>query len=190
MGVAQRRESIAGCLTDSRPDRYLSGESAMHDCTFCQIVSGQSPASIFYADDVVLGLMTVGPVTTGHALILPRQHAACLADMDEDTGRHLWTISQRTAAAIRESGARCEGINLFLADGEAAFQEIFHVHMHVFPRYRGDPFKLVADWSVRPPRNELDRVARQIQVAFDRLWGRNGKTGAWHGPRQRRTKNG
>jgi histidine triad (HIT) family protein len=90
--------------------------------------------------------------------------------MDEVTDRHLWTVTQRTAAAIRSSGVRCEGINLFLADGEVALQEIFHVHMHVFPRYRGDPFKLVADWDEKPPREELDRVAARIQEAYSRLW--------------------
>jgi diadenosine tetraphosphate (Ap4A) HIT family hydrolase len=143
----------------------------MEDCIFCQIIAGESPASVIYEDDIVLGLMTIGPVTTGHAMIIPKEHAACLADMDEGTGRHLWTITQRTAAAIRASGLRCEGINLFLADGEAAFQEIFHVHMHVFPRYEGDPFKLEADWNVKPSRDELDRVAVQIRLAYDRLWG-------------------
>ncbi|HSM70570.1 MAG TPA: HIT family protein [Anaerolineales bacterium] len=142
----------------------------MLNCIFCQIIAGESPGSIFYDDDVVLGVMTIGPVTTGHAMVIPKQHAAYLADMDEETGRHLWTVTQRTAAAIRESGVRCEGINLFLADGEAAFQEIFHVHMHVFPRYKGDPFKLVADWDIKPPREELDSVAQQIKSAYGRLW--------------------
>ena len=142
----------------------------MDNCIFCQIVASELPASIFYEDDVVFGVMTIGPVTTGHAMVIPKQHAAYLADMDEETGRHLWTITQRTAAAIRESGVRCEGINIFLADGEAAFQEIFHVHMHVFPRYNGDPFKLVADWDIKPPREELDSVAEQIRLAYDRLW--------------------
>jgi len=146
----------------------------MQDCVFCKIVSGESPASIFYEDDIVFGVMTIGPVTTGHAMVIPKQHAPYLADMDEETGRHLWVVTQRTAAAIRESGVRCEGINLFLADGEAAFQEIFHVHMHVFPRYEGDPFKLVADWDIKPPREELDAVAKQVKLAYDRLWGRNG----------------
>ena len=113
----------------------------MHDCIFCQIVSGESSISVFYEDDIVLGIMTIDPVNQGHAMIIPKQHAAYLADLDEETGRHLWTITQRTAAAIRKSGVRCEGINLFLADGEAAFQDIFHVHMHVFPRYKGDSFK-------------------------------------------------
>jgi len=142
----------------------------MQDCVFCQIVAGKLPASMFYEDDVAFGVMTIGPVTTGHAMVIPKRHAAFLGDMDEETGRHLWTITQRTAAAIRESGVRCEGINLFLADGEAAFQEIFHVHMHIFPRYEGDPFKLVADWDIKPPREELDSVAGQIKSAYDRLW--------------------
>lgn len=142
----------------------------MAECVFCEIVAGRSPVSTFYEDDLVLGLMTLGPVTEGHAMVMPKDHAAYLADLDEATGRHLWTITQRTAAAIRECGVQCEGINLFLADGEAAFQEIFHVHMHVFPRYRGDSFKLVADWDNKPPREELDRVAAQIEIAYNRLW--------------------
>jgi histidine triad (HIT) family protein len=143
----------------------------MNDCILCDIVQGRSPVSTFYEDDVVLGLMTIEPVTTGHApMIIPKQHAAYLSDLDEATGRHLWTVTQRTAAALRESGVKCEGINLFLADGEAAFQEVFHVHLHVFPRYKGDSFKLVADWGIRPPREALDQVAQQIKGAYERLW--------------------
>ncbi len=141
----------------------------MAECRFCEIVAGRSPVSTFYEDELVLGLMTLGPVTEGHAMVIPKEHAAYLADLDEETGRHLWTVTQRTAAAIRECGVQCEGINLFLADGEAAFQEIFHVHMHVFPRYKGDSFKLVADWDNKPPREELDRIAAQIQSAYNRL---------------------
>ncbi len=142
----------------------------MDQCIFCQIIAGESPGSKFYEDDVVLGFMTIGPVTTGHAMIIPKQHVAYLNDLDEATGQHLFTITQRTAAAIRESGVPCEGINLFLADGEAAFQEVFHLHMHVFPRYHGDSFKLVADWSVHPSRTELDQVADEIRAAYQRLW--------------------
>jgi histidine triad (HIT) family protein len=102
---------------------------------------------------------------------MPKQHAPFLADLDEETSRRLWDVTRRTAAAIRTSGLRCEGVNLFLADGEAAFQEVPHFHMHVFPRFRGDPFKLVANWDVKPPRAELDQVADQIRAAYDRLWG-------------------
>ena len=145
----------------------------MEDCIFCQIIAGASPSSLFYEDETVIGLMDINPVNTGHVMIIPKVHAAYLADMDEETGKHLWMIAQRTAAAVRESGVRCEGINLFLADGEAAFQEVFHVHLHVFPRYKGDPFKIDADWSGSTPREELDRVASQIKQAYDNLWGRS-----------------
>jgi len=119
----------------------------------------------------VLGLLTIEPINPGHAMVIPKRHVASLAELDEETGRHLWTIAQRTAAAIRASGVRCEGINLFLADGEAAFQHVFHVHLHVFPRYQGDSFRIRADRTARPPRTELEEVARQIGQAYGRLWG-------------------
>ncbi|WP_338257964.1 HIT family protein [Dictyobacter halimunensis] len=133
------------------------------ECLFCAIVAGKEPASVVYQDEVVTAFLTIGPVNPGHLLVIPNQHAAYLADMDEEIGAHLFTISTRLARALRQSGLRCEGVNLFLADGEAAFQEVFHVHMHVFPRFKGDSFTLDADWSVRPSREELDRIARQIR---------------------------
>ena len=146
----------------------------MSECVFCQIVTGESPASVFYEDELVLGFMDIGPITTGHAMIIPKSHARYLADLNEETGRHMWSITQRTAAAIRKSGVRCEGINLFLADGEAAYQEIFHVHLHVIPRYAGDSFRVTADWDVMPPREELDRVAEWIKQTYEELWTDNG----------------
>jgi len=139
------------------------------ECVFCQIVAHKSPASVFYADDVVLGIMDVGPVTKGHAMIIPRQHVARLNDLDEETGQHMFRVAHRTGLALYNSGLRCEGVNMFLADGEAAFQEVFHIHLHVFPRYKGDPFKLVANWNIRPSREELDSVAAQIKRAYNAL---------------------
>lgn len=141
----------------------------MKDCIFCQIVAGERPASTFYSDELVLGLMTIGPVNDGHAMIIPKQHATYLADLDEATGQHVFTITQRTAA-IRASGLRCEGVNLFLADGEAAFQEVFHLHMHVFPRFAGDSFRIDADWAYQASRQALDAAASAIQTAYTRLF--------------------
>ena len=140
-------------------------------CIFCRIVAKEAPASIVYEDDVTLCLMTIGPVNRGHAMVIPKQHAASLAELDEATWEHVSRVARRLAQAIRESGVRCEGVNLFLADGEAAFQDVFHLHLHVFPRFKGDPFKLEADWSVKPPRTELDAVATQIRRAYERRYG-------------------
>ena len=113
--------------------------------------------------------MTIAPANPGHALIIPKKHAAYLSEMDEEIGRHLWTVTQRTAAAIRLSGVKCEGIDLFLADGQAAFQHILHVHIHVYPRYEGDQFQLIGE-RVKPSRQELDQIAGQIKAAYQRLW--------------------
>jgi diadenosine tetraphosphate (Ap4A) HIT family hydrolase len=138
----------------------------MTDCVFCEIVAGAAPASVVQADEVALAIMSIGPVNPGHVLVLPKRHAPYLADLDEETGAHLFRVATRVAAAIRRSGLRCEGINLFLADGEAAFQEVFHLHLHVFPRFKGDAFRIDADWSVKPSRLELDETAARIRCVY------------------------
>src|SRR5437868_5372340 len=99
----------------------------MDECVFCQIIRGQLPGSTVYEDEVVIAIMDAQPVNPGHVLVLPKKHFAYLSDMDEHTGAHLFEVAMRIAGAIRKSGVRCEGVNLFLADGEAAFQEILHV---------------------------------------------------------------
>jgi histidine triad (HIT) family protein len=114
-------------------------------------------------------LMDIQPVNPGHVLVIPNQHAAYLADLEEETGAHMFRIAQRTAAALRVSGVQCEGVNFFLADGEAAMQDVFHVHLHVFPRYPGDGFglKLSPDYFTLPERSELDGIAEDIRNALE-----------------------
>lgn len=136
------------------------------DCVFCAIVAGDGPASVVYEDELSVAFMDRSPVNPGHVLVVPREHAPFLADLDEGTGAHLFRVAMRVAAAIRRSGVRCEGMNVFLADGEAAFQEVFHLHLHVFPRFRGDAFRIDADWSAKPSRAELDAVAHRIRTAW------------------------
>ena len=142
----------------------------MSDCKFCDIVAGKAPASVVYEDDVVMAIMTLGPVNPGHVMVIPKKHMVYMGDMDDETGMHLFKITMRMEQAIRKSGVRCEGVNLFLADGEAAFQDVFHLHMHVFPRFKGDSFRLDADWSVKPSREELDRIAAMIRSAYESLF--------------------
>jgi diadenosine tetraphosphate (Ap4A) HIT family hydrolase len=106
--------------------------------------------------------MDLQPVTPGHLLVIPKAHAVGLEDLQEDVGVQVWKVAHQLGRALRRSGLRCEGVNLFLADGEAAFQEVFHVHLHVFPRFTGDPFRIDADWRVRE-RNELDETAAAVR---------------------------
>jgi histidine triad (HIT) family protein len=143
-------------------------ESSVTSCIFCDIIEGRLSRSTVYEDDVVIAIMDTQPVNQGHVLVMPKKHAAFMADMDEQTGAHLFRVTMRVAQALYTSGLRCEGINLFLADGEAAFQEILHVHMHVFPRFKGDSYKIEADWSHQPSREELDALAERICAAYPR----------------------
>ncbi|MGQ0602427.1 MAG: HIT family protein [Anaerolineales bacterium] len=140
----------------------------MADCIFCDILAGRLPASFTYRGEVCSVFMDIQPVNPGHVLVVPNQHAAYLADLEPETGWHMFQVAQRMAAALRRSGVKCEGVNLFLADGEAAMQEVFHAHLHVFPRYTGDGFGLTfgLNYFNRPPRDELDRVAALVRDAL------------------------
>jgi histidine triad (HIT) family protein len=141
---------------------------AVAECVFCAIEAGRAEASLVYAGDTVIAFMDIRPITPGHLLVVPRVHAAYLEDLDENTGAAMWRVAHRVARAMRGSGLRVEGVNLFLANGEAAGQEVFHVHLHVLPRYRGDGFRLSFE-AQHPERAELDTNAALIGRALGKI---------------------
>ncbi len=135
-------------------------------CVFCAIVAGEAPASTIYRDDAVIAFMDIRPVNPGHALVVPLRHSESLLELDEGTAGHMLTIGTRVAAALKEAGVRLEGFNLFLADGAVAGQTVFHVHLHVLPRFAGDGlgFRRPADMKV-PLQSQLDETAERIRRA-------------------------
>ena len=132
-------------------------------CVFCEIVAGRMESSVVHDDDRVLAFMDLNPISPGHLLVIPKRHGAALADVDPDDGARLFRVGQSLAGAVRRTGLRAEGVNLFLADGEAAGQEVFHTHLHVLPRFAGDGFRLQVT-SGSPSRDELDEVAGRIRA--------------------------
>jgi histidine triad (HIT) family protein len=138
-------------------------------CIFCAIVGGDAPATFVHEDDTVVAFLDISPVTPGHLLVVPRAHLPALADLDAGTGARMFEIARRMAAALRGSGLRCDGVNLFYSDGKAAFQEVFHAHLHVLPRFAGDGFGLVVDRGRRPDRSELEETGEQIRTALARV---------------------
>ncbi len=141
-----------------------------HGCVFCGIIAGQLAASRVYEDDHVVAFMDVRPLTPGHLLVVPRAHAAGLEGLDEDTGARTFTVAHRLARAVRNSAVPSEGVNFFLADGVAAGQEVFHVHLHVIPRTPGDGFRLRARPRT-PERDELDATAERVRAGLSTLPG-------------------
>ena len=138
------------------------------ECVICQLLSGELEVSMVHQDDLCSAFMDIQPVNPGHALVVPNRHAAYLADLKEEEGAQMFRVAQRLAATLRVSGVTCEGVNFFLADGEAAMQEVFHVHLHVFPRYAGDGFglKFAPRYSHKPERKELDAIAEKLRNAI------------------------
>jgi histidine triad (HIT) family protein len=134
-------------------------------CVFCEILAGRLSASVVFRDWRCTAFMDIRPINSGHVLVVSEDHVAHLADLPEDTGAHMFRTAQKVAAAIYESGLDCEGVNLFLADGEAAGQEVFHVHLHIFPRFHRDGFGLRfgPGYTKRPDREELEEVAKRIR---------------------------
>ncbi|WLQ42889.1 HIT family protein [Streptomyces laculatispora] len=139
-------------------------------CVFCSIVRGRTDASVVHEDESVLAFMDLRPVNPGHLLVVPKAHASGLEDLQPDVGVQVWKVAHRLGRAMRRSGLRCEGVNLLLADGEAAFQEVFHVHLHVIPRFAGDPFRIRSDWRVHQ-REQLDVSAAAVRSGLAALGG-------------------
>jgi len=137
----------------------------MTDCVFCKILASELPSSLVYQDEHCTAFMDIQPVNPGHILVVPITHAPNLAALDEETGGHLFKVGQRVAAALYRSDLHCEGVNFLLADGEVAGQEVFHVHLHVVPRFEGDGFgfKFSPSYFQLPERTELDKISDQIR---------------------------
>jgi histidine triad (HIT) family protein len=139
----------------------------MAECLFCRLASRQGEVSIVHVGERTVTFMDIEPIVRGHMVIVPRRHAAHLADLDVEDGAQLFRVAQRAAAALRAADLRCEGVNLFPADGEVAGQEVFHVHLHVLPRHEGDGFglRVPPNHSVRP-RADLDQAATAVADAW------------------------
>ncbi|MDJ0650715.1 MAG: HIT family protein [Xenococcaceae cyanobacterium MO_188.B19] len=138
---------------------------------FTKIIQGTVPASFVYQDDQVSAFMDIQPINPGHVLVIPNQQVASLNDLDEATGAHMFRIGHRIAKALSQSSLKCEGVNLFLADGQAANQDVAHIHLHVLPRFRGDSFKgLVGQNECQlSTRAELDRTAEVIKFTLNSI---------------------
>jgi len=131
-------------------------------CTFCKIVAGELPATIVAEDERTLSFMDISPATRGHALVIPRAHAQDLLSVDADDLQAVIVASARLAGRVRERlGA--DGVNLLNACGAAAWQTVFHFHMHVIPRYAGDPLRL--PWTPSDgDQGQITAAAQELQA--------------------------
>lgn len=141
----------------------------MTDCIFCKIIKGELPSIKLYEDDDFFVFMDIQPINKGHLLIIPKKHAELISEMDSESIGKMMILGEKIGSAVRKSELKCEGINFFLADGEAAGQEVFHVHLHIIPRFKDDGFgfKFPEGYGDKPERKELDEAAKKIRSSLE-----------------------
>jgi histidine triad (HIT) family protein len=131
------------------------------DCLFCGIVAGSIPSEVIDSDERTVAFMDINPATPGHALVAPREHSADLLEIGEQDLTATILAAQRLAKRMKDV-LDADGINLINACGAAAWQTVFHFHIHVVPRYEDDPLKL--PWVPEPgDPDEIVRVATRLR---------------------------
>ncbi|WP_343600127.1 HIT family protein [Mycobacterium sp.] len=137
-------------------------------CVFCAIVAGDAPAVRVYEDDDHLAILDIRPFTRGHTLVLPRRHTVDLTDTPAETLAGMVAIGQRIARAARATEL-ADATNIAINDGRAAFQTVFHIHLHVLPRRTGDKLSVAKGLVLRrdPDREATGQILRDALAELD-----------------------
>jgi len=133
-------------------------------CIFCRIVQRKAPASIIYEDEKAMVFLDIRPLNQEHALVIPKEHYETIFDIPEDVNAHLHRIVKKTAVALRAAAA-ADGITIIQQNGRAAGQEVFHLHVHVVPRYEGQKLPHFRDIP-NVSREQLEQAAEKIRQHF------------------------
>ncbi len=144
--------------------RAADSSDMSDDCIFCSIVAGDIPARTVHETDDVLAFLDANPLARGHTLVIPKSHARHVGDLDDDLASELFaTVTELTPRV--QAAVDADGANVGINDGEAAGQEVPHVHVHVIPRFEGDggaPLHAVGGKRPDLSDDELDAVADAI----------------------------
>ncbi len=134
------------------------------DCVFCAVIAGSVPGSFVYEDDRVVAFLDLFPVHAGHTLVVPRSHVPNLVECSAEVAGHLFAVSRRLApAVVAASGAA--GFNVWTANGRVAGQQVFHLHLHILPRFEDDTFGLrfPQSYPQEARREDLEAMAATIR---------------------------
>lgn len=134
----------------------------MENCIFCKIAEGAIPAATLYEDDDFRVILDLGPATKGHALILPKVHAANIYELPDEIAGKAMILAKKMATIMTEA-FNCDGFNILQNNGEVAGQTVFHFHMHLIPRYKEDGVELT--WNPGELTNEVrDEILAKLRA--------------------------
>lgn len=140
----------------------------VNNCVFCAIVAGEAPSTTVLDTEDVVAFLDIRPIARGHVLVIPKQHSTDLDSMEPALGGAVFAAGQRISRAIRRSDLRSDGANLVVNDGKAAFQTVFHTHLHIVPRWTGDKLRFAGGFLTRRLR-EPEHTAAAIREGLERL---------------------
>jgi histidine triad (HIT) family protein len=130
-------------------------------CIFCKIAHGQAPASILYEDEAILAFLDIRPLTEGHTLVITKQHYVDIFDTPEEVLSQIYKVTKQVSTAAKKA-TNSDGITIIQQNGRAAGQDIFHIHVHVVPRFEGQ--KLPRFSSLKEvERAKLDGIAKKMK---------------------------
>lgn len=140
-------------------------DSLTADCIFCAIIRGDAPATFVHQDELVVAFMDTRPVQPGHVLVVPHPHAKLIPELDDRILADLWSVAVDLNRALRASSLPVEAVSVYVADGDAAGQEVAHVHIHLIPRraHDGFGFRFPPGYGTEPDRAELETIAARIR---------------------------
>lgn len=134
-----------------------------NNCIFCKIIAGEIPSYCVYEDDDFRAILDVNPSAKGHVIILPKKHAANIFELPDEYAAKVMVVAKKIAKALKET-YHCDGVNILQNNGEAAGQTVFHLHVHVIPRFNGDTDTINIGWRPMDTPEDLSAVAGEIKA--------------------------
>lgn len=135
------------------------------DCIFCKIAAGEIPSRTIYEDEDFRAILDISPASKGHAIILPKHHAANIYELPDEVASKIFVTTKKVAKAMK-AAMNCEGLNILQNNGKLAGQTVFHLHVHVIPRYQDDQVRFSWEHG-NPSEAELDEMAETIKKAIE-----------------------
>lgn len=132
------------------------------NCIFCKIANGEIPSATLYEDEDFRVILDLGPASKGHALILPKEHAANLYELPDELVAKAMVVAKKVGSVLAK-GLNCDGLNVVQNNGEAAGQTVFHFHIHLIPRFKGDEKQVKLTWE---PGKLTDEVKEEVLKLF------------------------
>lgn len=135
----------------------------VNDCIFCKILADEIPSAVVYEDELFRAILDVNPAAKGHVIILPKNHAANLFEFPDDEASKILVVAKKIAEAVKKT-YQCDGINILQNNGKAAGQTVFHLHVHVIPRFTGDTDHVNIGWRPGETPEDLQAIAQEIKA--------------------------